>query len=120
MKIKVLNLPNGDKRIVFGKFLEQFDLDYTQDLDKIKRDIQFALSAIERNPRFFADLFDVKNHNVRVFQDNHHIDIIDEDKKISLGWLTVEDQWRGFFSIAETLSDEDEKALDDIFPSTKQ
>lgn len=108
MKIKVLNLPNGDKRIISGNLLEQFDLDYTQALDKLKRDIQFALSVLSRKKS-------IENQNIRVIQSEHHLDIVDEHNQ-SLDWLTVEDQWHGFFSILSELTDEDKKDLDEIFP----
>lgn len=45
MKIKIVNLPNGEKRIISGKLVEQFDLDYTQELSQLKQDIEFALSV---------------------------------------------------------------------------
>lgn len=108
MKIKVLNLPNGDKRIISGNLLEQFDLDYTQALDKLKRDIQFALSVLSRKKS-------IENQDFRVIQSEHHLDIVDENSQ-SLDWLTVEDQWHGFFSILSELTDEDKKDLDEIFP----
>ncbi|ENS7221987.1 hypothetical protein ELF90_11020, partial [Neisseria gonorrhoeae] len=34
-------------KIIYGKYFEQFDLDYEQDLDVLKKDIEFALSVIE-------------------------------------------------------------------------
>ncbi|EEZ47998.2 hypothetical protein NGFG_01165 [Neisseria gonorrhoeae MS11] len=37
MKVKIINLPNGYKRIIYGKYFEQFDLDYEQDLDVLKK-----------------------------------------------------------------------------------
>lgn len=55
MKVKIINLPNGYKRIIYGKYFEQFDLDYEQDLDVLKKDIEFALSVIEYNRSIFKN-----------------------------------------------------------------
>ncbi|EMS2369229.1 TPA: hypothetical protein WN644_001848, partial [Neisseria gonorrhoeae] len=63
MKVKIINLPNGYKRIIYGKYFEQFDLDYEQDLDVLKKDIEFALSVIEYNRSIFkkfSSLFENK------------------------------------------------------------
>ena len=93
MKVKIINLPNGYKRIIYGKYFEQFDLDYEQDLDVLKKDIEFALSVIEYNRSIFnkfSSLF--KSKNIFVYQGGHHLDIIDRDKG-SLEWLTIEDHW---------------------------
>lgn len=115
MKIKVINLPNGDKRIVSGKLLEQLDLDYTQELGKLKRDIEFALSALERNQSLLEHLFSFANKNVRVYQGGHHLDIVD-DGVGSLGWLTVEDHWHDFLNKINELNEKDKQDLDEIFP----
>ena len=64
MKVKIINLPNGYKRIIYGKYFEQFDLDYEQDLDVLKKDIEFSLSVIEYNRSIFnkfSSLFKSKN-----------------------------------------------------------
>lgn len=114
MKIKVLNLPNGDKRIISGKLLEQFDLDYTQEMSKLKRDIEFALSVLERNQSVLGHLFTFANKNVRVYQGGHHLDIVDDGG--SLGWLTVEDHWHGLLTALSELTDEDKQDLDEMFP----
>ena len=93
IKVKIINLPNGYKRIIYGKYFEQFDLDYEQDLDVLKKDIEFALSVIEYNRSIFnkfSSLF--KSKNIFVYQGGHHLDIIDRDKG-SLEWLTIEDHW---------------------------
>lgn len=115
MKIKVINLPNGDKRIVSGKLLEQLDLDYTQELGKLKRDIEFALSTLERNQSLLEYWFSFANKNVKVHQGGHHLDIVD-DGVGSLGWLMVEDHWHGFLNAANQLTDKDIQDLDEIFP----
>lgn len=86
MKVKIINLPNGYKRIIYGKYFEQFDLDYEQDLDVLKKDIEFALSVIEYNRSIFkkfSSLFENKIifvYQIFVYQGGHHLDIIDRDK----------------------------------------
>ena len=85
MKIKVVNLSDKEKRIIYGELADQFDLDYSQELGKLKRDIEFALSVLERSqPKLFA------KKNVRVYEGGHHLDIID-DGVGSLNWLIIED-----------------------------
>lgn len=92
MKIKILHLPNGYKRVIYGKFFEKFDLDFYQPLDDLKTDIEFALAVIEKNQSLFKKIFVFKNKNIRVYQGGHHLDIIDDGKK-SLEWLIIEDHW---------------------------
>ncbi|HFA3542034.1 TPA: hypothetical protein WLT12_001957, partial [Neisseria gonorrhoeae] len=65
-------------KIIYGKYFEQFDLDYEQDLDVLKKDIEFALSVIEYNRSIFkkfSSLFE--NKIIFVYQGGHHLDIID-------------------------------------------
>ncbi len=109
MKIKVINLPNGNKRIVSGDLLEQFDLDYTQNLGDLKRDVQFALSVFQRTQPL--------EKNIRVVQDQHHLEVVDDNG--GLGWLMVEDGWYGLLNTLSQLTDEDKKDLDEIL-SVKQ
>lgn len=92
MKVKILYLPNGYKRVIYGKFSEQFDLDFYQPLDDLKTDIELALAVFESNQSLFKKLFVFKNKNIRVYQGGHHLDIIDDGKK-SLEWLIIEDHW---------------------------
>ena len=85
MKIKVVNLSAKEKRIIYGELADQFDLDYSQELGKLKRDIEFALSVLEQlQPKLFA------KKNVRVYEGGHHLDIIN-DGVGSLNWLIIED-----------------------------
>lgn len=86
--IKIIKLKNGMKRLVYGKLLKAFDLDYTQDLDSLKSDIEFSLerlyeSSLLKRLSFF-------NKKVFVYQGNNHLDIVD-DGVGSLNWLIVED-----------------------------
>ena len=85
MKIKVVNLSAKEKRIIYGELADQFDLDYSQELGKLKRDTEFALSVLEQlQPKLFA------KKNVRVYEGGHHLDIIN-DGVGSLNWLIIED-----------------------------
>ena len=85
MKIKVVNLSDKEKRIIYGELADQFDLDYSQEPGKLKRDIEFALSVLEQlQPKLFA------KKNVRVYEGGHHLDIIN-DGVGSLNWLIIED-----------------------------
>lgn len=115
MKIKVVNLPNGEKRIISGKLLEQFDLDYTQELSQLKSDIEFALSVLERKKSLWENLLSFSDKDIIVYQGGHHLDIV-ENGKGSLGWLTVEDHWHGFFETLSELDEEDKQALNELFP----
>lgn len=88
LDIKIIKLSNGIKRLVYGKLLKAFDLDYTQDLDSLKTDIEFSLerlyeSSLLKRLSFF-------NKKVFVYQGNNHLDIVD-DGVGSLNWLIVED-----------------------------
>ena len=115
MKVKIVNLPNGEKRIISGELVEQFDLDYTQELSQLKSDIEFALSALQRKKSFWEKLFPFPNKDIMVYQGGHHLDIVDNDKG-SLGWLTVEDHWHGFFETLSELDETDKQELNELFP----
>lgn len=115
MKIKIVNLPNGEKRIISGKLVEQFDLDYTQGLSELKQDIEYALSVLERNQSLWDNLFTFSGKDILVYQGGHHLDIV-ENGKGSLGWLTVEDHWHGFLQTLSELDEKDTADLDELFP----
>ena len=88
LDIRIIKLKNGMKRLVYGKLLKIFDLDYTQDLSSLKIDIELSLkrlyeSSLLKRLSFF-------NKNVFVYQGNNHLDIVD-DGVGSLNWLIVED-----------------------------
>lgn len=88
LDIRIIQLKNGMKRLVYGKLLKAFDLDYTQDLDSLKVDIELSLerlyeSSLLKRLAFF-------NKNVFVYQGNNHLDIVN-DGVGSLNWLIVED-----------------------------
>ncbi|WP_286400077.1 hypothetical protein [Acinetobacter thutiue] len=88
--IKIIKLKNGMKRLVYGKFLKAFDLDYTQDLTSLKGDIELSLKRLYDSSLFKRLAF--FNKNVFVYQGNNHLDIVD-DGVGSLNWLIVEDHY---------------------------
>lgn len=86
--VRIFNLKDGTRRVVFGKFVNSLDLDYSQSLDALRRDIELALDALERSSFLKQLLF--MNKKVHVHKGSYHIDVVDNGKK-SLGWLKVED-----------------------------
>lgn len=86
--VRIILLPNGKKRLIYGKLLNILDLDYTQLLSNLKRDIEVALDALSRSTVCKPIQFLTKE--VAVIQGNNHLDIVDSGKK-SLAWLVVED-----------------------------
>lgn len=87
--IKIINLDNGLKRIIHGKMINSFDIDFKQDLTDLKRDIQMYLGYMSES-RSLKDRFMFFNKNVFVYEGGHHLDIVD-DGIGSLNWLIVED-----------------------------
>lgn len=88
--IKIIRLPNGIKRRVFGKMVGKFDIDYTnENLSELKRDIESCLEIMSQSSRI-ADKFKFYNKRVAVHEGGHHIDIYD-DGVGTLNWLTIED-----------------------------
>lgn len=90
--VKVINLNNGYRRLIFGKFMNSFDLDFTQDLTSLRRDVELSLNALKDSS--LSKKLAFFNKRVRVYEGGHHIDIID-DGVGSLNWLIVEDHWVG-------------------------
>ncbi|MDM1282154.1 hypothetical protein HXZ60_00840 [Acinetobacter towneri] len=86
--IKIIKLKDGRKRLVYGKFLKAFDLDYTQDLTSLKSDIELSLKRLYDSFLFKRLAF--FNKNVLVYQGDNHLDIVN-DGVGSLNWLIVED-----------------------------
>jgi hypothetical protein len=87
-EVKIISLSNGIKRLVFGKLLNVLDIDYTQELSDLRKDIQLSLNALAESSFRHKLSFWIKD--VYVHQGGHHIDIVDNGKG-SLGWLIVED-----------------------------
>ncbi|UOO93416.1 hypothetical protein [Vitreoscilla stercoraria] len=86
--VRIFNLKDGTQRVVFGKFVNSLDLDYSQSLDALRIDIELALDALRRSS--FLKQLSFLNRDVLVYQGGHHIDVVDNGEK-SLGWLKVED-----------------------------
>lgn len=87
-EVKIIHLNNGKKRVIFGKLLNTFDLDYTQELSSLRDDIHLSLEVLS-NSSFWNSL-KFFNKEVIVYKGDNHIDVVDNGKK-SLGWLIVED-----------------------------
>ncbi|WP_269914007.1 Arc family DNA-binding protein [Acinetobacter sp. HY1485] len=92
VKVRIINLPDNykSKRLVYGKLANTFKIDYSQDLSEIKKDLELALTALERSS--LKHRLACINKNVRVYEGGSHLDIID-DGKGSLNWLIIEDHW---------------------------
>lgn len=88
--IRIYRLENGIKRVVFGKLVNSFDIDYTNpNLTELKGDIEYCLEILE-NTGSLKDRFMFFNKKVDIHQGSNHLDIID-DGVGSLNWLVVED-----------------------------
>lgn len=88
--IKIIPLPDGKKRVIYGRLLNTLDLDYTQSLSDLKVDIELALETLCRSSIWKALQFLTKD--VIVAQGNNHLNIVDNGKR-GLGWLVVEDHY---------------------------
>lgn len=88
LDIKLVKLKDGRKRLIYGKLLKAFDLDYTQDINLLKEDIELSLERLYSSSLFKRLAF--FNKNVFVYQGDNHLDIVD-DGVGSLNWLIVED-----------------------------
>lgn len=88
--IRIYRLKNGIKRVVFGKLVNSFDIDYTNpNLTELKGDIQYCLEILA-NTGSLKDRFMFFNKKVAIHEGGNHLDIID-DGVGSLNWLIVED-----------------------------
>ena len=86
MKIKVIKIDNT-RRLVKGKYADVLDLDYTQSLSALRKDIEFALPDLLESLSLIDNL--TTSGNIRVYEGSNHLDII-VDGKGSLNWLIVE------------------------------
>ncbi|KXZ68134.1 Arc-like DNA binding domain protein [Acinetobacter venetianus] len=86
--VRIIPLHDGKKRVIYGKLLNTLDLDYTQELSRLRDDIHLSLEVLS-NSSFWNSL-KFLNKDVLVYQGDNHINVVDNGKK-SLGWLTVED-----------------------------
>lgn len=89
-EVKLINLRNGKKRVIYGKLLHSFDIDYTQDLASLREDIEISLNALSRSS--FWKYLQFLNKDVLVYKGDNHIDVVDNGRK-SLNWLVVEDHY---------------------------
>jgi hypothetical protein len=88
--VKIFDLENGQKRIVYGKLVNSFELDYSKPLNELKLDIELSLYALSRSSFWKSIKF--FNKDVIVHQGNNHLDVVDNGEG-SLGWLIVEDHY---------------------------
>ena len=88
--VKIFDLKNGQKRIVYGKLINSFELDYSKPLSELKSDIELSLYALSRSSFWKSIKF--FNKDVIVYQGNNHLDVVDNGEG-SLGWLHVEDHY---------------------------
>jgi len=86
--VKIIHLKNGKKRVIFGKLLNNLNLDYTQELDQLRDDIHLALEVLSGSS--FWNSLKFLGKDVLVYKGDNHIDVVDNGEG-SLGWLTVED-----------------------------
>ena len=88
--VKIIHLENGIKRVVFGKLLNTFEIDYKNpNLEALKEDIDYCIHVLQQS-RSIKDRLKFFNKNVLVYKGDNHIDIVDNGIG-SLNWLTVED-----------------------------
>lgn len=89
-EVKVIDLKNGRRRLIFGKYIHVLGLDYTKNLTDLKKDIDLSLSALSRSS--FKHRLSFITKDVYVHKGNNHIDVVDNGKG-SLGWLRIEDHY---------------------------
>ncbi len=90
--IRIYTLKNGVKRVVFGKLVNSFDIDYTnENLSELKDDIDYCLKIL-CNTGSLKDRLMFINKDVFVYEGGHHLDIVNNGKG-SLHWLTIEDHY---------------------------
>lgn len=95
MKVKALNSNvAGYKRLAYGRLIDELDVDLTQDISKIKKNLEFALETwleINQQDKEFAKLLKkVDQDNIAIHEGGRSLDII-ESGVGSLGWFSVED-----------------------------
>lgn len=90
IECKIIHLQNGMKRIVYGKMLNAFDVDFTQDLTSLKEDIELSLEFLKKTKLKMRLAFMTKD--IFVYQGANHLDIVNNGVG-SLNWLIVEDHY---------------------------
>lgn len=91
-EVRIMDMKNGYRRLIFGKYANTIELDYTQSLTQLKRDIELSLYALRDSS--FSKKLAFFNKEVYVHQGAHHIDVVDNGVG-SLNWLRIEDHWVG-------------------------
>ena len=88
--IRIYNLENGIKRVIFGKLVNSFDINYQNpNLVELQSDIEYCLRIL-KNSKELKNRLMFFNRNVLVYKGSHHIDVVD-DGVGSLNWLIIED-----------------------------
>lgn len=90
--LKIIHLPNGNKRYVFGKLVGAFDIDYTQNLTDLKKDVENCLDILRKSKQLKHRLMFL-NKNIHIHQGANHIDVV-ESGVGTLNWVIVEDHWQ--------------------------
>lgn len=88
LDVRIFKLKNGMKRLVYGKLLNAFELDFSQNLTDLREDIETSLNILKHSKLKYRLAF--FNKNVFVYQGNNHLDVVDNGVG-SLNWLIVED-----------------------------
>lgn len=89
--VKIIHLDKNTRRLVHGKYLHLFDLDYTQPLNELFNDVSDCLDML-LDSKFSLQIRAAFTKAVAVYSGSNHIDIIN-DGVGSLNWLVVEDHW---------------------------
>lgn len=90
LDVRVFDIGDGIKRIVHGKMLDIFNVDYShKKLSDVKKELEQTISAIKKSPTLKQRL-QLFNKNILVYQGGHHLDIVNKGIG-SLNWLIVED-----------------------------
>lgn len=91
MKLKQLKIDNTVQRQIYGELLEILDLDYSQNIDELKLDIEDALSLLPSIPSISESIQkQLQEYDVRVYRGGSHLDIVINGVG-TLNWLTVMD-----------------------------
>lgn len=86
---KIISLKEKNiKRVIYGKLVNAFDIDFTQDLTNLKQDIELTLNFLKQTRLKMRLAFMTKD--IFVYQGSNHLDIVNNGVG-SLNWLIVED-----------------------------
>lgn len=94
MDVKIILLKEKNiKRVIYGKLLKAFNIDFTQDLTVLKQDIERVLDFLRQTKLKMRLAFMTKD--IFVYQGSNHLDIVNNGVG-SLNWLIVEDHYYNF------------------------